>query len=94
MSTAVAVDTVVLGDVHAEAGVTEEIGVPDRTLWWVSENAQVVTAGTPPPGHDEGSTQIARYQADALMGPPVVGTLNVAFSVLTRVASASQNMNS
>jgi hypothetical protein len=94
MSTAVAVDTVVLGDVHAEAGVTELIGVPDSTLSWVSENAQVVTSEAPPPGHDEGSTQMARYQAVALKGPPELGTVNFAFSVLIRAVSTSQNMNS
>jgi hypothetical protein len=32
ISTAVAVDTAVLGDVHAEAGVTASMGVPDSTL--------------------------------------------------------------
>jgi hypothetical protein len=92
MSTAVAVDTVVAGEVHAEEGVTELIGVPASTLSWVSENAQVVTAEGPPP--EQEPVQIARYQAVALKGPPEVGTVNFAFSALTRVASTSQNMNS
>ena len=72
--------------------MTELIGVPGRTLSFVSENAQVVTAEGPPP--EQGPTQIARYQAVALKGPPEVGTVNFAFSVLVRAALTSKNMNS
>ena len=94
MFTAVAVDTAVLGDVHAGGevtGVTELIGVPDSTSYLVSENAHVVTCGAPPP--QAPTTQMGRYQAVPSKAPPVVGAVKVAVSVVTTVAFTSQNMN-
>jgi hypothetical protein len=91
--TAVAVDTEVLGDVHAETGVTEAIGVPGSTVSFVRENAQVVT-DVGPPEHVDPTTQIGVYQAVALKVPPVAGTVNVAAAVVNGVALMSQNMSS
>ena len=91
ISTAVAVDTDVLGDVHAAAGLTKPIGVSGSTLSLVSENAQVVTAEVPRAAgrrHTNG-----RYQAVAYKGPEL-GTVNFAVSVAMRVVCTSQNMNS
>ena len=89
-----AVETDVLGEVHAEAGLTELIGVSGRTWSVVSENAQVLTAEAPPLEQEEDTTQTGKYHADALNAAPELGAVNFAVSVLASVEFTSQNMNS
>jgi hypothetical protein len=92
--TAPAVDTDVLGDVHADEGLTELMGVPGSTLSSVSENAQVVTDDGPVPEHEDDTTQTGRYQAAALKDALPFGAAKSAVPELIRVEFTSQNMNS
>jgi hypothetical protein len=70
------------------------MGASGSTSSLVSENAHVVTAEAPPPGHDDATTHTGRYQAVADGASYPKGTLNRAFSVGMSLESTFQNMNS